>query len=166
MMLAAKPADLLADFEAGQIDPASFPHRDHVRVSYELLERHPFPEALLHLARGLRRLAAKAGRPEVYHETITAAFLALIAERRLRGSYADFQDFAERNRDLFCKELLSKFYEPSVLQSSVARQTFILPRPSAAFPPQSESADVVFEVRALRQSERSRGRSGDPGTVA
>ena len=37
---------------------AQFPHRDHVRVSYELLERQPYPEALLHLARGLRRLAA------------------------------------------------------------------------------------------------------------
>ena len=106
-------AGLLADFEEGRIDPAQFPHRDHVRVSYELIERHPFPEALLHLARGLRHLAAKAGRPEVYHETITAAFLALIAERRLSGSYADFQDFAERNPDLFCKELLSEFYEPT-----------------------------------------------------
>src|SRR6476620_11564939 len=123
-------ADLLAEFEEGRIDPARFPHREHVRVSYELLERHPFPEALLHLARGLRRLAAKAGRPQVYHETITAAFLALIGERRLSGSYADFQDFAERNPDLFCKELLSKFYEPAVLQSTVARQTFILPRPN------------------------------------
>ena len=128
-MLATEPVGLLADFEADRIDPAWFPHRDHVQVGYELLERHPFPEALLHLARGLRRLAAKAGRPEVYHETITAAYLALIAERRLSGSYADFEDFAERNPDLFCKELLSKFYEPAVLRSTVARQTFILPRP-------------------------------------
>ncbi len=46
--------ELLADFEAGQVDPGNFPHRAHVQVSYELLERHPFPEALLHLARGLR----------------------------------------------------------------------------------------------------------------
>ena len=84
-MPANDSAAVLADFEAGRIDPARFPHREHVRVSYELLERHSFPEALLHLARGLRRLAAKAGRPEVYHETITAAFLALIAERRLNG---------------------------------------------------------------------------------
>ena len=61
-MPATERPDLLADFEAGRIDPAHFPHRDHVRVSYELLERHPFPEALLHLARGLRRLAAKAGQ--------------------------------------------------------------------------------------------------------
>ena len=89
--------DLLADFEAGRVDPQFFPHRAHVEVSYQLLERHAFPEALLHLARGLRRLAAKTGKPEVYHETITAAFLALIAERRLRGQYADWEDFAEQN---------------------------------------------------------------------
>ena len=127
-MLATEPADLLADFESGRIDPAQFPHRDHVRVGYELIERHLYPEALLHLARGLRWLAAKAGKPEVYHETITAAFLALIAERRLSGRYVGFEDFAERNPDLFRKKLLSDFYEPAVLQSSVARQIFVLPR--------------------------------------
>ncbi len=122
------PAGLLAVFEEGRVDPRQFPHREHVRIGYELLERHPFPEALLHLARGLRRLAARAGRPEAYHETITAAFLALIAERRLSARYADWKDFAARNPDLFQKELLQEIYEPAVLQSTVARQTFILPR--------------------------------------
>jgi hypothetical protein len=119
---------LLADFEAGRIDPARFPHREHVRVSYELLGRHLFPEALLHLARGLRRLAAKAGKPGVYHETITAAFLALIAERRLQGRYADWEDFAARNPDLMEKRLVEKFYQPARLQSTIARRTFVLPR--------------------------------------
>lgn len=144
-MKTSEPSALLADFEAGRVDPAQFPHREHLRVSYELLERHPFPEALLHLARGLRRLAAKAGQPEVYHETITAAFLALIAERRLRGQYADWEDFAARNPDLFRKELLAEFYEPVVLKSSVARQTFVLPQcasmtaPTRARLPESET---------------------------
>jgi hypothetical protein len=131
-MPAAEAADLLADFEAGRLEPARFPHYDHVRVSYELLERHHYPEALLHLARGLRRLAAKAGKPEVYHETITAAFLALIAERRLRERYADWEDFAARNSDLFRKQLLEEFYGPGVLQSPTARQTFVLPRGAGA----------------------------------
>src|SRR5690348_10125701 len=98
-MPALEGGELLAAFEAGRIDPACFPHRAHVQVSFELLECHRFPEALLHLARGLRLLAARAGRPEVYHETITAAFLALIAERRSRGRYADWEDFAARNPD-------------------------------------------------------------------
>ena len=127
-MQANERVGLLDDFEAGRIDPASFAHRDHVRVSYELLEQHPFPEALLHLARGLRRVAAKAGRPEIYHETITAAFLALIAERRLSGSYLGWDDFAARNPDLFRKELLDQIYEPEVLQSPLARATFVLPQ--------------------------------------
>ena len=122
-----KASTILDDFEEDRIDPAFFPHREHVRVSYELLERHPFPEALLHLARGLRRLAAKAGRPEVYHETITAAFLALIAERRLRGSYIDFEEFERQNPDLFRKQLLEKIYDPAVLRSKLARATFVLP---------------------------------------
>ena len=120
--------DVLADFEAGRVDPARFPHREHVRVGYELLERHLFPEALLHLARGLRRLAARAGHPEVYHETITAAFLALIAERRLGDRYLSWDDFAERNPDLFRKKLLEEIYDPNVLKSSQARLTFVLPR--------------------------------------
>lgn len=123
-----EPDDLLADFEAGRIDPARFRHRDHVRVGYELLESHPFPEALLHLARGLRQLAARAGRPEVNHETITAAFLAVIAERRWQGHSVAWEDFAARNPDLLKKDLLERFYEPDVLQSAVARQTFVLPR--------------------------------------
>lgn len=127
-MKTSEPSELLADFEASRIDPQSFPHRAHVEVSYELLERHPFPEALLHFARGLRRMAAKAGKPEIYHETITAAFLSLTAERRLSGRYADWEDFAARNPDLMRKELLGNFYEPARLQSATARQTFVLPR--------------------------------------
>ncbi len=116
-MPATDAGSTLADFEAGRIDPARFPHREHVRISYQLLERHPFPEALLHLARGLRRLAAGAGHPQGYHETITGAFLAVIGERRLRGDYVDWETFAARNPDLFEKELLEQFYEPALLQS-------------------------------------------------
>lgn len=118
----------LADFESGRVDPNHFHHRDHVRVSYALLEENPFPEALLHLARGLRQLAAKAGRPEHYHETVTAAFLALIAERRLEGDYKNWEDFVARNPDLLRKELLERWYEPEVLNSRIARETFVLPR--------------------------------------
>ena len=117
----------LDDFEAGRADPATFGHREHVRMSYELLERYTFPEALFRLAKGLRRLAANAGVPEKYHETITVAFLALIAERRLAGGFTGWQDFAARNPDLLQKELLGKIYPPGVLEGPLARETFLLP---------------------------------------
>ncbi len=127
-MPAPEAGGLLAEFEAGRVDPAAFPHRAHVEVGYELLQRHPYPEALLHLARGLRRLATRAGRPEVYHETITAAFLAVIAERRLEAAAPGWEDFAARNPDLLQKNLLENFYNPALLKSAIARWTFILPR--------------------------------------
>ena len=139
-MLTNEPGCLLADFEADRIDPRNFPHRAHVEVSFELLERHPFPEALLHLARGLRRLAMKAEMPAAYHETMTAAFLALIAERRLSREYAGWEDFAAHNPDLFRKGLLEEFYEPAVLASSVARETFVLPRRLSAAVLETRSA--------------------------
>ena len=119
---------LLADFLAGRLDPKQFHHQDHVLVGYQLLERHPFSEALFYLARGLRRLAAKAGHPEAYHETITTAFLAVIGERQWRGRYVDFADFAKRNPDLMRKEFLGQVYEPEVLKSQIAREAFVLPR--------------------------------------
>jgi hypothetical protein len=127
-MPATNETALLKAFLAGHLDPQQFHHRDHVQLSYELLQEHPFSEALFYLARGLRQLAAKAGHPEVYHETITTAFLALIAERRCRERYADFADFAKRNPDLMRKEFLQQVYEPSVLKSQIAREAFILPR--------------------------------------
>jgi len=76
--------ELLA-LEMGRLDPARFPHPEHVRLGYEMLGRYSFGEALTRFSRGLKLLTAKAGRPEVYHETVTVAFLALINERRAKG---------------------------------------------------------------------------------
>lgn len=124
-------AEELCDLEEGRLDPKQFPHREHVRLAFEMVGRYPFPEALARFARGLRQLAIKGGRPEVYHETITAAFLALIGERRLGHAYASWEEFAAHNADLLSKDLLRDWYEPDVLNSVIARRTFVLPRPRA-----------------------------------
>jgi hypothetical protein len=124
-------ANELRDLENGRLDPKQFPHREHVRLAFEMLGRYSFPEALARFSRGLRHLARKGGRPEAYHETITAAFLALIGERRLEGHYGSWEEFAAHNPDLFDKNLLREWYEPEVLNSAVARRTFVLPRSRA-----------------------------------
>jgi hypothetical protein len=119
----------LRDLEEGRLDPKQFPHREHLRLGFEMLNRYPFPEALARFAKGLRHLARKGGRPEAYHETITAAFLALIGERRLNYCCESWEEFAARNQDLFDKNLLREWYEPELLNSTLARRTFILPKP-------------------------------------
>ena len=115
----------LRRFIDGGSDPACFPHREHVRMAFEMLRRHSFPETVLHFSQALRQMAARAGRPEAYHETITIAFLALIGERM--GDVRDFEAFASLNPDLFDKHVLSHWYDRERLSSDRARRTFVLP---------------------------------------
>jgi len=119
----------LADFLADRVEPAEFHHADHVRVAFEMLSRHPFLEAAPVYATRLKRIAARAGRPGAYHETITVAFLALIAERCVRSGHADFDAFAAANGDLFDQHVLSNWYRPDELAAPLARKTFVLPAP-------------------------------------
>ena len=123
--------ELLA-FETGTLDPAMFPHAEHIRLGYEMLARHPFGEAVMRFSRGLRLLAAKAGRPQVYHETITVAFLALVNERRARGGPQSWAEFKRTNADLFDKRCLEKWYSAEQLASDLARKTFCLPQTSSS----------------------------------
>jgi len=117
----------LARFLRVEIDPATFPHREHVRIGFEMLKRHDFPETALSFSRTLRAMAEKAGRPEAFHQTVTIAFLSLIAERMESGGAADFAAFAQANPDLLEKSALERWYRPERLASAVARRTFLLP---------------------------------------
>ena len=74
-------------------------------------------------------MASRAGRPEAYHETITVAFLSLVAERMSEAM--DFESFASLNSDLLDKHVLTRWYRPERLASDRARRTFVLPGPLA-----------------------------------
>jgi hypothetical protein len=117
----------LERFVRGEIVPGEFPHREHVHVAFEMLKRHDFPETVLLFSRTLRAMAQKAGRPEAFHQTVTIAFLSLIAERMEYGGAADFAGFAQANPDLLEKTLLTRWYSAARLASAAARRTFLLP---------------------------------------
>jgi hypothetical protein len=128
------PADCpdLERFVRGDTDPARFPHREHVRMAYEMLSRHDFPEAVLHYSRALRALTAKAGKPEAFNQTMTIAFLALIAERMQGRGAEDFSAFVRAHPDLLEKSVLDRWYRPERLASAAARRTFLMPEPVLA----------------------------------
>lgn len=131
MKSAEASGDELLALENGTLDPAMLPHSEHVRLGYEMLGRYPFGEAAARFSRGLRLIAAKAGRPEVYHETITVAFLAVIGERRVRGGHDSWDGFKDKNGDLLDKRCLEKWYGAEQLGSDLARRTFCLPQGAA-----------------------------------
>jgi hypothetical protein len=120
----------LREFLHGETDAASFHHADHVRMAFEILSHHPdFVAAAGAFAPALRKIAARAGNASAYHETITLAFLSLIAERLACNSYGNFEQFARANADLLDKGALTRWYSTERLGSSVARATFVLPAP-------------------------------------
>ena len=119
----------LGRFLSGHQSNTDFHHRDHLRTAYGMLGRYPFAEAAHLYARELRGIAMRAGRPEAFHETITLAFLSLIAERRDGGRFENFDDFAGANPELLDKTILLRWYSPRRLESDAARRTFLLPEP-------------------------------------
>jgi hypothetical protein len=120
------PADV-ARFVRGETDPATFTHREHVRMAFELLRHSDFPEAALRYSRALQALTLRAGVPEKFHQTITVAFLALIAERLFEHDTDTFDTFAQDHPDLFDRSVLERRYGPERLASAAARTTFLLP---------------------------------------
>jgi hypothetical protein len=129
-----KESEELRAFEAGALDLAKFPHSEHVRLGYEMLSRYSFGEAINRFSGGLKLLAAKAGTPQVYHETITVAFLALINERRMQDGAQSWGNFQTSNTDLLDKRCLEKWYGAEQLRSDLARRAFCLPTPLPAPP--------------------------------
>lgn len=116
-------------FMRGETDAAAFPHREHVRMGFEMLRRYDFAEAALHYSRSLRAMVARKGKPQAFHQTVTIAFLSLIAERMDAGGGADFESFAHVNSDLLDKSALARWYSSERLATEAARRTFLLPEP-------------------------------------
>jgi hypothetical protein len=127
---------LLAAFEDDGLAPGSFHHRHHVRTAWILLERRSVVEVLAGFSAGLQRLAAAAGQPGLYHETITWAYVLLVNERRAAPGAEDWPAFAARNPDLLAWKpsvLETRYYREETLWSDRARRTFVLPdRPLTA----------------------------------
>jgi hypothetical protein len=125
---------ILRGFGRGRVPGDAFHHEDHVRMGWLHLRCYPAPEALARFSKGLRRLAERAGKPGLYHETVTWAYLFLINERMERdGRDAPWEEFARRNADLLAwrPSVLDNYYEAGALESPLARAVFTLPRRSA-----------------------------------
>ena len=127
--MSAEAAEL-ERFVRGESDAANFPHREHVRMAFEMLRRHDFAETAWLYSRALRLMTARVGKPEAFNQTTTIAFLSLIAERMERGGAPDFAAFVRAHPEMLDKRALSRWYRPEQLAAEIARRTFVLPEPA------------------------------------
>jgi len=132
-----KDAELLAQFETASLPKEVFGHREHVRVAWLFVRKYGLPEAFSRFADTLKRFADANGVPQLYHETITWAYLLLIQERLAREAAAGWDEFAAANADLLTwkPSVLDRYYTPALLWSDLARTTFVMPDRVAADQP-------------------------------
>jgi hypothetical protein len=115
-------------FEACELSNDSFNHRDHIRLAWIYLQRYPEPDAQRQMAGAIRRFAAHHGKSDKYHETITVAWLRLIASAMARQPMdASFDELTIAAPELLDKRSIEKFYSTAVLASAAARTYWVEP---------------------------------------
>ena len=122
--------ELIAQFESGSLPAVGFHHADHVRVAFAYLGRYPLLQALEKFSAALRCFAASQGKPNLYNETITWAYLFLIHERISRTAERQtWEQFATENPDLLTWKdgVLKRYYAEETLHSDLAKRVFVLP---------------------------------------
>lgn len=119
--------ELVAGFEACTL--SAFHHADHVHVVWSYLQQMTMTEALERFREALKRFAAHNGKPGLYHETITCAFVVLVHERMQSRPAASWDDFCRENPDVLAwrPSVLDRYYRPETLSSELARRVFVLP---------------------------------------
>ncbi len=120
-------AELVDAFEAGTLGPETFPHVANVRVARFYLLHEPMLIAIARFRAGLQHFAARVGKPDRYHETITVAYMLSIADRIVASSDESWEAFAAANDDLLrsAPSGLDRFYSRETLASVRAREVFV-----------------------------------------
>lgn len=120
--------DFLAALERCELAAVDFDHVAHVRAGYLYLCAHGFGGAIERMSAAIRRYAAHLGATDKYNETVTVAWIALIRQHMSeRGAAGGWPAFRAANPELFARGVLDRYYDRPVLDSALARRTFVLP---------------------------------------
>lgn len=111
-------------FETCKISNADFHHRDHIRLAWFYIRRYGAEAADQRIAASIRAFAAHHGKSEKYHQTMTIAWMRLVAPA---AALANFDDAVAAFPRLLDKHYLREFYSDPLLASGAARQGFVEP---------------------------------------
>ena len=122
-------AELIEGLESATLTAGQFTHVAHVRAAWVCLRQAPLAEALGRYSGMVRGFAAAKGVPWKYHETMTVAYMLVIAERLADAADASWDEFAAANPDLLshAPSVLASYYSDGVLGSERARRGFVMP---------------------------------------
>lgn len=115
--------EFLDAFHSCRLPTSEFHHADHLRLAWLHLHGADPETALSQVRTGIRNFAAHHGLDKLYHETITTAWVRLLATHAENS----FEDFLARNQDRIGKDLLHHYWTPERLNSPEARTSWVPP---------------------------------------
>lgn len=115
--------EFLEAFHSCRLATSEFRHADHLRLAWLHLAREPFETALASVRSGIRMFAKHHKLSGLYHETITIAWVHLLATH----TENTFDEFVVVNESLLNSNLLHRFWTPEILASREARARWVPP---------------------------------------
>jgi CDP-diacylglycerol--glycerol-3-phosphate 3-phosphatidyltransferase len=115
--------DFLTAFENCTLPLSSFRHGDHLRFAWLQLHRQSFDDAMAAVRDGIRKYAAHHGVSHIFHETVTAAWVRLLATHQEES----FEEFLRVNEARLNRDLLHRFWTPAALDSDSAKSGWLPP---------------------------------------
>ena len=115
--------EFLEAFHSCRLGTAEFRHADHLRLAWLHLAREPFDTALNSVRSGIQAFAKHHKLSGLYHQTITTAWVHLLATHEERS----FDEFLVVNESRLSSSLLHRFWSPEILASGEARSSWVPP---------------------------------------
>ena len=120
--------ELTRSLERGEMPKEEFHHASHLHVAWiYLAESSSAEEAAGKMRDTLRRVAAAAGKPEKYHETITLFWVHLLAQEQAVSRAKRLEDVVCGNPQLLEKDFPLAYYSAKRLFSDEARASWMEP---------------------------------------
>jgi hypothetical protein len=104
-----------------------FSHREHVELAWSFLRLYPIEDAVEVMTAAIRQVARRHGAEGKHHDTITRAWMHLVAVHMQRWGADSFDEFSEHNPELLDSKLIQHFYSRELLLSEPARASWTTP---------------------------------------
>jgi N-formylglutamate deformylase len=105
--------EFVSAFESCTLPPSAFHHSDHIRLARIYLHQMGLDAATERFIESLKRFAAHLGKSEKYHETMTIAWMRVVA--------------ATDHATELDKDHLYRYYSRELLETPEARMGFVEP---------------------------------------
>jgi hypothetical protein len=106
---------------------SGFGHREHLLLAWRYLRLADQQTAECWMRQAIRHVATGHGTPDKYHETLTMAWIRIVAAHGHAQANETFEHFIARCPGLLDQRVPERHFSPGVLWSDEARAGWVAP---------------------------------------